>query len=77
MELPGSVSLGMLMAALDAKGISVEDVQLDAQQAMTDGGRSYLVAMVTQKRSNRPDMMEQIAQALKEAEIALPCFRII
>ncbi len=76
-ELPGSVSLGMLMAALDAKGISVEDVQLDAQQAMTDGGRSYLVALITKKRYDRAGMVDQIALALKDAEIALPCFRII
>ncbi len=76
-ELPGSVSLGMLMAALDAKGISVEDVQLDAQQAMTDGGRSYLVALITKKRYDRAGMMDQIALALKDAEITLPCFRMI
>ncbi len=76
-ELPGDVSLGMLMAALDARGITVEDVQLDAQQAMTDGGRSYLLALITQKRYDRPGMVDQVALALKDAEIALPCFRII
>ncbi len=76
-ELPGEISLGMLLAALDAKGITVEDVQLDAHQAMNDGSRSFLVALTTRKRYDRPGMMDQVAQALKEAEIALPCFRII
>ncbi len=76
-ELPGEISLGMLLSALDAKGITVEDVQLDAHPAMNDGSRSFLLALITQKRYDRPGMIDQVAQALKEAEIALPCFRII
>ncbi len=76
-ELPTSVSLGMLLAALDAQGVTIEDVQLDAHHAMTDGSRSYLMALTTKKRYDKPSMMDQIALALKEAEITLLCFRII
>ena len=41
-ELPAQVSLGMLMDALQAHAVNVEDVQLDSHQALSDDSRSFL-----------------------------------
>ncbi len=76
-ELPAAVSLGMLLAALDARAITVEDVSLDTQQALTDSSRSFLLVLTTKQRYDRPGMTDQIALALKDADIRLLCFRII
>ncbi len=76
-ELPASISLGMLMIALDAAEITVEDVQLDSHRAMSDDSRSFLLMLCTRQRYTRPALMDQISLLLKDADISLPCFRII
>lgn len=76
-ELPPSVSMGMLMDALRTREITVEDVQLDAHQAMTDGSRSFLMMLATRQRFTRVELMEQIALAVQDAELSLTGCRII
>lgn len=76
-ELPPSVSLGMLMDALHTKDITVEDVQLDAHHAFGDGGRSFLIMLSTKQRYDRPALLDQINLAATEADIPLTGFRII
>ncbi len=76
-ELPSSVSLGMLLTALDAREITVEDITLDSQHAIADSSRSFLLMLTTKQRYDRAAMIDQIALALTESEISLPCFRII
>ena len=76
-ELPDSVSLGMLMDALSARNISVADAQLDAHRAFTDGSRSFLVELTTQKRFARAEMLEEISKAAQRAELPLTSCRII
>ena len=76
-ELPDSVSLGMLMDALSARNISVADAQLDAHRAFTDGSRSFLVELTTQKRFARAEMLEEISKAAQRAKLPLTSCRII
>ena len=76
-ELPASVSLGMLMDALRTHDIVIEDVQVDAHQAFADGGRSFLVMLSTKVRYDRVALLDRIVLAAKEADIALNGFRII
>jgi len=76
-ELPASVSLGMLMDALRLRDITVEDIQVDAHQVFSDGGRSFLIMLSTKKRFDRPGLLDQINLAVKDAEIDLHGLRII
>lgn len=77
MELPETVSLGMFMDALSNHGITVEDAQLDAHHTFTDGSRSFLVELTTQKRSTRAELLEEISRAAERAEMPLTGCRII
>ena len=76
-ELPASVSLGMLMDALRTHDIVIEDVQVDAHQAFADGGRSFLVMLSTKVRYDRVALLDRIVLAAKEADLTLNGFRII
>ena len=76
-ELPASVSLGMLMDALRTHDIVIEDVQVDAHQAFADGGRSFLVMLSTKVRYDRVALLDRIVLAVKEADLTLNGFRII
>ena len=76
-ELPETVSLGMFMDALSNRGITVEDAQLDAHHAFTDGSRSFLVELTTQKRFTRAELLEEIFRAAEMAETPLTGCRII
>ena len=76
-ELPETVSLGMFMDALSNRGITVEDAQLDAHHAFTDGSRSFLVELTTQKRFTRAELLEEIFRAAERAETPLTGCRII
>ena len=76
-ELPASVSLGMLMDALRTHDIVIEDVQVDAHQAFADGGRSFLVMLSTKVRYDRVALLDRIVLAAKEADLPLNGFRII
>lgn len=76
-ELPPTVSLGMLMDALRSKDVTVEDVQLDAHQALTDGSRSYLLMLSTKRRFDRPELLELINTAILDAQLAPTSCRII
>ena len=76
-ELPASVSLGMLMDALRTHDIAIEDVQVDAHQAFADGGRSFLVMLSTKVRYDRVALLDRIVLAAKEADLTLNGFRII
>lgn len=76
-ELPASVSLGMLMDALRTHDIVIEDVQVDAHQAFADGGRSFLVMLSTKVRYDRVALLDRIVLAAKEADLMLNGFRII
>nr|MBR4281027.1 MgtC/SapB family protein [Clostridia bacterium] len=77
LELPPAVSLGMLMDAMSTKGITVEDVQLDARQAFSDGSRSFLLMLTTRKRYDRPALLDMIGFSLKEGGITATGCRII
>lgn len=76
-ELPSTVSLGMLMDALQRKAIIVEDAQLDAHQALADGSRSFLVMLATPKRYGRAELLADIHLAVQQAEVSLSGCRII
>ena len=76
-ELPASVSLGMLMDALRTHDIVIEDVQVDAHQAFADGERSFLVMLSTKVRYDRVALLDRIVLAAKEADLTLNGFRII
>lgn len=76
-ELPESVSLGMFMDALSNRNITVEDAQLDAHHAFTDGSRSFLVELTTSKRFARAELLEEISRAAQRAELPLTGCRII
>ena len=76
-ELPETVSLGMLMDALHYRGITIEDAQLDAHHAFSDGTRSFLVELTTPKRFTRAELMEEISRASRHAELPLSSCRII
>ena len=76
-ELPASVSLGMLMDALRTHDIVIEDVQVDAHQAFADGGRSFLVMLSTKVRYDRVALVDRLVLAAKEADLTLNGFRII
>jgi len=76
-ELPESVSLGMFMDALANRNITVEDAQLDAHHAYTDGSRSFLVQLTTTRRFARTELLEEISRAAKVAELPLTGCRII
>ena len=76
-ELPESVSLGMFMDALANRNITVEDAQLDAHHAYTDGSRSFLVQLTTTRRFARTELLEEISRAAKVAELPLAGCRII
>ena len=76
-ELPESVSLGMLIDALNLRGITLEDAQLDAHHAFDDGSRSFLVELTTQKRFTRAELLEEISRAAERAEMPLTGCRII
>ena len=77
LELPPAVSLGMLMDAMSTKGITVDDVQLDARQAFSDGSRSFLLMLTTRKRYDRPALLDMIGLSLKEGGITATGCRII
>ncbi len=76
-ELPESVSLGMFMDALANRNITVEDAQLDAHHAYTDGSRSFLVQLTTTRRFARTELLDEISRAAKVAELPLTGCRII
>ena len=76
-ELPPAISLGMLIDALDARGLSVEDAQIDAHQALADGSRSFLVMLATPKRFGRAELLDEIHLAAREANVSLTGCRII
>ena len=76
-ELPESVSLGMFMDALANRNITLEDAQLDAHHAYTDGSRSFLVQLTTTRRFARTELLEEISRAAKVAELPLTGCRII
>ena len=76
-ELPEAVSLGMLMDALNTCGIAVEDAQLDAHLAFSDGRRSFLMELSTQKRLTRAELLARINQTANQAEVPLSSCRII
>lgn len=75
-ELPETVSLGMLMDALGNRSITVEDAQLDAHHAFSDGKRSFLVELTTVKRITRAELLEEISRAASRAELPLGSCRI-
>ena len=77
MELPETVSLGMLMDALSTRNITLEDAQLDAHRAFSDGSRSFLVELTTSKRFTRAELLEEISRAASQAELPLGSCRII
>ena len=77
LELPADVSLGMFMDALSAHDITLEDVQLDALHAFSDGNRSFLALLTTRKRYDKSEMLEQISLAAKDASLTLTSCRII
>lgn len=76
-ELPEFVSLGMFMDALANRNITVEDAQLDAHHAYTDGSRSFLVQLTTTRRFARTELLDEISRAAKVAELPLTGCRII
>lgn len=76
-ELPDQVSFGMFMDALSNRSITVEDVQMDAHHAYTDGSRSFLLELSTQKRFARAELLEEISRAASRAELPLGSCRII
>ena len=76
-ELPASVSLGMLMDALAAQEITVEDAQLDTQLAFNDGTRSFLLILTTRKRHDRAAILDASLCAMKNAGISPVNCRII
>ena len=76
-ELPESVSLGMFMDALANRNITMEDAQLDAHHAYTDGSRSFLVQLTTTRRFARTELLEEISRAATVAELPLTGCRII
>lgn len=76
-ELPETVSLGMLMDALSNRNITVEDAQLDAHHAFSDGSRSFLVELTTSKRFTRTELLEEISRAADRAKLPLGSCRII
>ena len=76
-ELPESVSLGMFMDALANRNITLEDAQLDAHHAYTDGSRSFLVQLTTTRRFARTELLEEISRAATVAELPLTGCRII
>lgn len=76
-ELPDTTSLGMFMDALQPRGITVEDVQLDTNHALNDNGRSFLVMLSTSERMDRAELLDRIHLAVKDEEVALTGCRII
>lgn len=76
-ELPASASLGMFMNVLDDREISIEDVQMDTNNALEDGSRSYLMILSTKQRFDRVELLDQISLATTDAGIALGSCRII
>ena len=76
-ELPDTVSLGMLMDSLNNCGITVEDAQLDAHHVFNDGTRSFLVELNTVKRLSRAELLEELGRATAQAELHLSSCRIL
>ncbi|MGN1367847.1 MAG: MgtC/SapB family protein [Aristaeellaceae bacterium] len=76
-ELPPSVSLGMLLDALDTRDFIIDDIQLDARQELPDGSRSFLMLLYTKKRMDRAALLDEITLAVSEANIPLTRCRII
>ena len=76
-ELPESVSLGMLMDALNVRNITLENAQFDAHHAYADGSRSFLLELTTQKRFTRPEMLEELHKATTMAELTITGCRMI
>jgi len=75
-ELPPTVSLGLLMDTLQACGVHVEDVHLDAHQPLTDESRSFLLEVTTQKRFTRAELLDVILLRIKDAELPIARCRI-
>ncbi|MDD6052131.1 MAG: MgtC/SapB family protein [Clostridiales bacterium] len=76
-ELPPTVSLGMLMDALDLRDFTIDDIQLDTRLELSDGGRCFLMSVYAKKRMDRAAMLDEITLATQAADIALTKCRII
>lgn len=62
-ELEPNVSLGMFLDSIRAKGIAIEDIQMEPNRNLEDGRRCYMLVLITRRRIGAPEIMDQLQEA--------------
>ena len=70
-ELEPNVSLGMFLDAIRARGITIEDVQMEPNRNLEDGRRCFMLVLITRRRIEAPDIMAQLREAAPEVRVEI------
>ena len=61
-ELEPQLSLGMFLDGIRAKGIAIEDVQMEPSRNLEDGRRCFMLVLITRRRIGAPEIMDQLQE---------------
>lgn len=70
-ELEPNVSLGMFLDAIRAKGIAIEDVQMEPSRNLEDGRRCFMLVLITRRRIGAPEIMDQLQEAAPNVRLEI------
>ncbi len=70
-ELEPKVSLGMFLDAIRAKGIAIEDIQMEPNRNPEDGRRCFMLVLITRRRIGAPEIMDQLQDAAPDVRVEI------
>lgn len=70
-ELEPNVSLGMFLDAIRAKGIAIEDVQMEPNRNPEDGRRCFMLVLITSRRIGATEIMDQLQKAAPDVRLEI------
>lgn len=70
-ELEPNVSLGMFLDAIRAKGIAIEDVQMEPNRNPEDGRRCFMLVLITSRRIGATEIMDQLQEAAPDVRLEI------
>ena len=70
-ELEPSVSLGIFLDCVRAKGIVIEDVQMEPSRDPESGSRRFMMVVITRRRLGAAELMVQLQEAAPDVRMEI------
>lgn len=70
-ELEPDVSLGMFLDGIRAKGIAIEDIQMETSRNPDGGNRCFMMVVITRRRLGPGELMDQLREVSLEARLEI------